>query len=177
MRSATASANLGMRAGRVVAQQAIYTMRYEAFLPALDGRLADAPAVRMIVVVPSPSAVASTIRARQTCFCGLLRSSTIVCRRLRSGGLRWTVTPVRIPKTRTIQTQRESHKGLLCRHQSTRWGKPTRAELKPSCVLYPSAGNLGGNLGYATSSFGFCGRQNRARYQRTRRTLCNDLNW
>ena len=46
------------------------------------------PTVRMIVAVPSPSAVASTIRARQTCFWGLLRSSTIACRRLRSVGLR-----------------------------------------------------------------------------------------
>ena len=46
------------------------------------------PAVRMIAAVPSPSAVASTIRARQTCFCRLLRSSTIACRRLRSVGLR-----------------------------------------------------------------------------------------
>jgi hypothetical protein len=35
-------------------------------------------AVRMISTMPTPSAVASTIRARQTCFCRLLRLSTIV---------------------------------------------------------------------------------------------------
>src|SRR3984893_5059047 len=58
-------------------------------------------AVRMISTVPTPSAVASTIRALQTCFCRLLRSSTIDRSRLRSVGLRWTTTPVRIPQTRT----------------------------------------------------------------------------
>jgi hypothetical protein len=63
---------------------------------------------------------ASTIRARQTCFWGLLRSSTITCRRLRSIGFKWTVMPVRILKTRTPANSCESHKGLLCRHQSTR---------------------------------------------------------
>jgi hypothetical protein len=35
------------------------------------------PAVRTIAAVPSLSAVANTIRARQTCFCALLRLSTI----------------------------------------------------------------------------------------------------
>jgi hypothetical protein len=35
------------------------------------------PAVRIIAAVPSLSAVANTIRARQTCFCALLRLSTI----------------------------------------------------------------------------------------------------
>jgi hypothetical protein len=58
--------------------------------------------------VPSPSAVANTIRARQTCFWGLLRSSTIAWRRLRSVGLRWTVTPVRIPQTRIAAMAGES---------------------------------------------------------------------
>jgi hypothetical protein len=35
------------------------------------------PLRRMIALVPTPSAVSSTICARQTCFCGLLRSATI----------------------------------------------------------------------------------------------------
>src|SRR5208282_150807 len=63
-------------------------------------------------------------RARQTCFCGLLRSSTIACRRFRSVRLRWTVMPVRIPQTRAPATARESHEGLLSRRQSTRWAWP-----------------------------------------------------
>lgn len=77
-------------------------------------------APQVIVAVPNPSAVASTIWARQTCFCGLLRSSTLACRRLRSVGLRWTVMPVRIPKTRTAEKPWESHTGLLRQLQSTR---------------------------------------------------------
>ena len=36
----------------------------------------DLPVSRMIAFVPKPSAVSSTIRARQTCFCGALRSLT-----------------------------------------------------------------------------------------------------
>ena len=55
------------------------------------------PAVRMISTVPSPSAVPSTMRARQTCFWAVLRSSTMACNRSRSDGLKSTVTPVRIP--------------------------------------------------------------------------------
>ena len=35
------------------------------------------PVCRMISAVPKPSAVSRTIRARQTCFCGLFRSATI----------------------------------------------------------------------------------------------------
>ena len=77
------------------------------------------PAVRMISTVPRPSAVASTIWARQTCFCELLRSSTIARRRLRSVGLRWTVTPLRIPQTRMADRPWESQQGLKRQHQST----------------------------------------------------------
>jgi hypothetical protein len=33
----------------------------------------DLPVSRMIAFVPTPSALNSTIRARQTCFCGALR--------------------------------------------------------------------------------------------------------
>ncbi|MCG9915595.1 MAG: hypothetical protein MH112_04440 [Phenylobacterium sp.] len=73
----------------------------------------------MIFNVPSPSAVASTILARQTCFWGLLRSSTIARRRLRSVGLRWTVMPVRIANNRTDKEPFEYHKRLLWHLQST----------------------------------------------------------
>jgi hypothetical protein len=37
--------------------------------------------------MPQPSAVARMIRARQTCFCGLLRSATIAAKRARSAPL------------------------------------------------------------------------------------------
>jgi hypothetical protein len=45
------------------------------------------PVWRMISLVPTPSAVNSTIRARLTCFCGLFRSLTIASSRARSASL------------------------------------------------------------------------------------------
>jgi hypothetical protein len=42
----------------------------------LDTQSFDLPVRRMIAIVPSPSAVASTILARQTTFRGVLRSAT-----------------------------------------------------------------------------------------------------
>jgi len=57
----------------------------------------DTPARRMISAVPQPSAVARMIAARQTCFCGLLRSATIALRRARSAAETSTVIPSRIP--------------------------------------------------------------------------------
>ena len=54
------------------------------------------PVCRMIVVVPTPSAVISTMRARHTCFCGLFRSATIAAKRTRSPSLTWTVIPWRM---------------------------------------------------------------------------------
>jgi len=35
------------------------------------------PVAAMIAFVPAPSALSSTIRARQTCFCGALRSAVM----------------------------------------------------------------------------------------------------
>ncbi|EDP64955.1 Transposase (class III) [alpha proteobacterium BAL199] len=66
------------------------------------------PASRMIALVPRPAAVSSTIRQRQTCFCGLLRSATIASRRARSAVLTVKLIPVRMPQTRTPPNPRES---------------------------------------------------------------------
>ena len=41
----------------------------------------DLPVSAMMAEVPSPSPLKRTIRARQTCFCGLLGSATIACNR------------------------------------------------------------------------------------------------
>ena len=57
----------------------------------------DLPVRRTISPVPRPSAVARTILARQTCFCGLLRSATTASRRARSAALTSTLIPSRIP--------------------------------------------------------------------------------
>jgi hypothetical protein len=57
---------------------------------------------------------------------GSLRSLTIASRRLRSIGFKWAVMPVRILKTRTPANSSESHKGLLCWHQSTSFAPTER---------------------------------------------------
>jgi hypothetical protein len=54
------------------------------------------PVRRMIAVVPTPSTVISTMRARHTCFCGLFRSAMIAAKRTRSPSLTWTVIPWRM---------------------------------------------------------------------------------
>ena len=71
------------------------------------------PAWRMISPVPTPSAVSSTIRARQTCFCGLLRSSTIASNQAWSEAPTLTTMPARMAQTRTPAPVRESQTGLF----------------------------------------------------------------
>ena len=44
------------------------------------------PVWRRIAIVPTPSALSSTIRARHTCFCGLFPDPTTVSSRSRSPG-------------------------------------------------------------------------------------------
>ena len=72
----------------------------------------DLPAWRMISMVPSPAAVSSTIRARQTCFCAALRSLVRACRRRRSADETVIEIPLRMRKTRTHQHKWESQKGF-----------------------------------------------------------------
>jgi hypothetical protein len=64
--------------------------------------------------VPGPSAVRSTIRARQTCFCDVLRSPTMVSRRRRSAAETEMETLLRMPQIRTPPGGRESRSGLFC---------------------------------------------------------------
>jgi hypothetical protein len=81
----------------------------------VDERAEDAPLVwRMISLVPKPSAVSNTIRERQTCFWRLLRAATIASSRSRSAVLTLTLIAIRILKTRTAASPRESTTGLLC---------------------------------------------------------------
>ena len=54
----------------------------------------------MMAVGPLPSTVRTMIRARQTCFCGLLRSRMIDCKRARSAGVTSIVIPLRTPHNR-----------------------------------------------------------------------------
>jgi hypothetical protein len=63
------------------------------------------PVRRMISAVPQPSAVASTILARQTCFYGLLRSVITRSRRAPSVAVKSTTTPLRMSKPGTAAVQ------------------------------------------------------------------------
>jgi len=74
---------------------------------------------RMVARVPAPSAVRTMIRARQTCFCGLLRLLMIVPSRTRSSAVTVIEIPVRITDTRTKPNLQEPVFGLFCQVIST----------------------------------------------------------
>src|SRR5215213_260680 len=82
----------------------------------------DTPARRMIAFVPSPSAVARMILARQTCFCGLFRSATTAAKRARSAALTSTLTPLRIPAGGHAHSRRES--SVRCDPLADRFPEP-----------------------------------------------------
>ena len=67
---------LDFRGTRLVTNQAVEFVLHKAFLPAPNAGLGLGLFAGMIPFVPTPSAVNSTISARQTCFCGALRSCT-----------------------------------------------------------------------------------------------------
>ena len=56
----------------------------------------DLPVAAMIAEVPKPSLLSKTIRARQTCFCGLKGAATMPIKRSRSASDREKVIPLRI---------------------------------------------------------------------------------
>jgi hypothetical protein len=70
----------------------------------------DTPAGRITAAVPQPSAVTRTIRARQTCLCGLFRSATIASSRARSAA----VTSISIPLPIATAYYRHHTKGTFC---------------------------------------------------------------
>jgi hypothetical protein len=78
------------------------------------------PVRRMISLVPTPSQVSSTIRARHTCFWGLFLSAAIASRRARSATFTSTVIPVRMPQTRMPASRWESSSGLFRQIWTTR---------------------------------------------------------
>src|SRR5690242_14396557 len=96
VRSCTVAASRGIRDGRVLSRSSPSTpcaMKRSCQRHTVTLLL---PVWRMIVVVPTPSAVISTMRARHTCFCGVLRSATIAAKRTRSPSLTSTVIPWRM---------------------------------------------------------------------------------
>ena len=65
----------------------------------------DLPVRRMIATVPTPSALESTIAARQTCFCEALRSLLIASSRPRTDRVIVMEIPVRMHQTCTEPKQ------------------------------------------------------------------------
>src|SRR5260221_87562 len=150
-RSITGWAGGGMRGGRVLSHSRPSTpacMKRSCQRQTTDLLL---PVRRMIVAVPRPSAVSSTIRQRQTCFCGLLRSATTASRRARSAAFTVTMIPLRIPETRTPASPWESSKGLNCQVGST-------SGLLKNAVLGPMLPMAGGRQAGAR-----CGGSRRSR--------------
>jgi len=71
------------------------------------------PVAAMMAFVPTPSAVGSTIRQRQTCFCDVLWSVAMDSRRRRSASSIVMVILVRMLPTRMRKAERESPLGTL----------------------------------------------------------------
>ena len=84
-RSAISGASGGLRDGRVLSRSPSTASCIKRSCQRQTAALAT-PASRMISAVPQPS-----IRARQACFCGLLRSTAMAASRSRSAGETWTV--------------------------------------------------------------------------------------
>ena len=73
---ASALSGLIREGTRLVTKQGVEPVRRKRSCPARQTQVLDLAVRRMISFVPTPSAVNSTISARQTCFCGALRSCT-----------------------------------------------------------------------------------------------------
>jgi hypothetical protein len=101
----------------LVAQKAVDALLHEPLPPAPETVL-DLPVCRMIALVPTPSALSSTIAARQTCFCGALRSLVMASSRARSERVTEMEIPVRMRQARTPTAPRESEPGLLCQPET-----------------------------------------------------------
>ena len=72
----------------------------------------DTPTSRMIAWVPRPSTLSSTMRARQTSFCGVFRSATRASSRRRSETGSVKEIPLRIPLDSQNTAQTETRGGL-----------------------------------------------------------------
>jgi hypothetical protein len=71
------------RGAGFIVQKALDALLHEPLLRA-QTHVFDLPVCRMMAFVPMPSTLSNTIVARQTCFCGALRSRVMARSRLRS---------------------------------------------------------------------------------------------
>ena len=90
------------RRPRLVTQQPLEAFCCKALVPCQrHTQVLHLPVRRMISTVPMPSPLNKMTSARQTCFCGALRSLISAARRWRSRGDTVTKIPVRMRTTRT----------------------------------------------------------------------------
>ena len=99
-RSTVAAGRGGIREGRVLSRVSPSTLSCMKRSCQRQTTVLPLPTARVIAVVPTPSAVRTMIRARQTCFCGLLRSRMIDCKRARSAEVTSMIIPLRMPYNR-----------------------------------------------------------------------------
>ena len=114
-RASTSAPSGGMRAGRVLSRSRPATPSARNRSCHRQTEVLLVPVRRVSSIVPQPSAVSSTICARQTCFCGLFRSVTIATRRWRSVSETSIAVRLRIRQTRTRNYPAESLIG--CKRQ------------------------------------------------------------
>src|SRR5882757_9365534 len=118
-RSATSGPSGAMREGRVLSRSKPSTPSCMNRSCQRQTQVLDLRVRRMISLVPRPSAESSTTSARQTCFCGALRSFKITFSRLRSEGFNVMDIPVRMRQTRTSGAAWESQMGFKCQTETT----------------------------------------------------------
>lgn len=113
-RAATSAPSGATRGGRVLSRNRPSKPSRAKRSCQRQTQVLDLPVRRLISLVPTPSALNNTISARQTCFCGALRSRTSASRRRRSEGVTVMEIPVRMPQIRTQSAPQESLPGFKC---------------------------------------------------------------
>ena len=77
-----------------------------------------------------------TISARQTCFCGALRSFKITFSRLRSEGFNVMDIPVRMRQTRTSRPAWESQMGFKCQTGTANYATLPYSPKIPLAIIF-----------------------------------------
>ena len=118
-RAATSGPSGATREGRVLSRSKPSTPSVMNRSCQRHTQVLDFPVRRMIAFVPRPSAVKTTISARQACFCGALRFCKIALSFLRSEGFTVIDIPVRMRQTRMPDLTWESQFRIKCQMPST----------------------------------------------------------
>ena len=130
-RSATAAPSGAMRERRVLSRSRPSYPSSAKRSCQRHTQVFDLPVWRMISLVPRPSALSRTIRARHTCFWAALRFRASASNRRRSARLTVTMIPGRIGQTRTSRVRLESPTGFNCQILSTSYRRASVASTAP----------------------------------------------